>query len=117
MSDLSKISEDVIRIEARDAAKTVPGVHHLTDSLADNITKIIAGKEHAPSGIRISKDKDDLFVIDISIVAEYGCNIPQLAFDIQSAVKERVVKAIKQEIGAVNIHIQGVMLPKKNRDK
>lgn len=114
---LNKISEDLIRIEARDATLKVPGVNHLNDSIADNISKIIVGKDTSANGIKISKNKDDMFVIDISIVADYGCNIPQLAFDIQSAVKDKVTKAIKQEIGAVNIHIEGVVLPNKNTIK
>jgi len=114
---LNKISEDLISIAAMNAVLSVSGVNHLTDSLADNITKKIVGKNENTKGIKISKDKEDLFVIDIYIIADYGCNIPQLAWDIQTEVKEKVSETINQKIGAVNIHIQGVSLPKKNGSK
>ncbi|MBR5129442.1 MAG: Asp23/Gls24 family envelope stress response protein [Firmicutes bacterium] len=111
---LSKISEELITLTAINATLGVSGVNHLTDNLADNITKKIVGKGDKSKGIKVSKNKDDLYVIDVYIVADYGYNIPQLAWDIQSAIKEQVQKTINQKIGAVNIHIQGVTLPKKN---
>ena len=109
----NKISEEIIGIIAMEAVLSVSGVNHLTDSLADNLTKKIAGKSDKFKGIKISKDKENLHVIDISIVADYGRNIPQLAWDIQTAVKKSILKALNHKIGAVNIHIQGVSLPKK----
>lgn len=112
---INRISEELISIVATNAALSVSGVNHLTDSFTDNITKKIVGKTDTSRGIKISKNKEDLYIIDIYIVADYGCNIPQLAWDIQSAVKESVQTSIKQKIGAVNIHIQGVSLSKENR--
>ena len=109
----NKISEDILSIIAMEAVLGVSGVNHLTDSLADNLTKKIVGKGDKVKGIKISKDKEDLHVIDISIVADYGRNIPQLAWDIQTAVKKNIQKALNHKIGAVNIHIQGVSMPKK----
>lgn len=109
----NKISDDLIGMIAMETVLKVPGVNHLTENLADNLTKKIAGKGDISKGIKVSKDKEDLFVVDIYIVADYGKNIPQLAWDIQSSVKEKIEKAINQKIGAINIHIQGVSMPKK----
>ncbi len=109
----NKISDETISIIAMEAVKSVPGVNHLTDSLTDNLTKKLVGKGDQVKGIKVSKDKEDLHMIDIYIVADYGRNIPQLAWDIQTSVKEKVQKVINQKIGAVNIHIQGVSVPKK----
>lgn len=111
---LNRISEEIISTIAMNTVLEVPGVNHLSDSFADNITKKIVGKNDKTKGIKVSKDKEDLFVVDIHIVADYGYNIPQLAWDIQSSVKKHVTKAINQKIGAVNIHIEGVSLPKNN---
>ena len=108
-----KLSDEIISLIVMEAATQVSGVNQLTDSLADNLTKMIVGKGDKYKGIKISKDKEDLYVIDIHIIADYGKNIPQLAWDIQSAVKKKLEKAINQKIGAVNIHIQGVSMPKK----
>ena len=108
-----KLSDEIISLIVMEAATQVSGVNHLTDSLADNLTKKIVGKGDIYKGIKISKDKEDMYVIDVHIIADYGKNIPQLAWDIQSSVKKKVEKAINQKIGAVNIHIQGVSMPKK----
>ncbi len=108
---INKISEEIICNAAMKAALRVPGVNHLSDTFADNITKMIAGKESAQRGIKLSKDKES-YTIDIFIVADYGTKIPELAWNIQTAVKEKVSKITKKTINAVNIHIQGVALPK-----
>ncbi len=110
---VNKISDEIISIIAMEAVNSVSGVNHLTDSLTDNLTKKLVGKGDQVRGIKVSKDKENLYMIDVYIVADYGRNIPQLAWDIQTSVKEAVQKAINQKIGAVNIHIQGVSLPKK----
>ena len=112
-----KISEDLICMKAMEAVLGVSGVNHLTDSLADNITKKIVGKSDYVKGIKLSKNKEEQYVIDVFLVCDYGCNIPQLAWDIQTEVKESISSLINQKIGAVNIHVQGVSLPKKNGRK
>lgn len=111
---LNKISEEIIARAAMKAALSVKGVNHLSDSLADNITKKIAGKVPAATGVKVSKEKDS-FIVDIFLVADYGAKIPQLAWDIQNAVKENVLKLTDKKLEAVNIHVQGVTLPKERR--
>lgn len=108
---LNKISEEIICNAAMKAALRVAGVNHLSDTLADNITKMIAGKESDQRGVKLSKEKDS-YIIDIFVVADYGAKIPELAWNIQTAVKEKVSKITKKNINAVNIHVQGVALPK-----
>ncbi len=111
---LNKISEEIIGMAAMKAALSVAGVNHLSETLTDNITKKIAGKDTGTIGVKISKDNEGQTVIDIFIVADYGCKIPQLAWDIQSAVKEHVFKIANDKVSAVNIHVQGVALPKEH---
>ena len=117
MSDkqtINKISEDIICTAAAKAALEADGVIGFSDTLADNLTKMIAGRDSEHRGIRISRDKEEGFIIDIFIIAEYGCKIPQLAWDVQNAVKNQVSEIADKTISAVNIHVQGVALPKRN---
>ena len=102
---LNKISEEIIAMTAVRAALSVPGVNHLSDN---NLIDRIVGKDTLAKGIKVSKDK-------VFIVADYGVKIPQLAWDIQTAVKEHVLKITNKKISAVNIHVQGVALPKRFR--
>ena len=111
---VNKISEEIICMTAMRAVLNVPGVNHLCDTLADNITKKIVGKDTSYKGIKLYRDKD-IISIDIFIVADYGIKIPQLAWDIQNAVKKSVSITTNQILNAVNIHVQGIALPSKFR--
>ena len=106
---LNKISEEIIAMTAVRAALSVPGVNHLSDN---NLIDRIVGKDTLAKGIKVSKDKEKI-TLDVFIVADYGVKIPQLAWDIQTAVKE--LKITNKKISAVNIHVQGVALPKRFR--
>ena len=108
---LNKISEELIAMTAVRAALSVPGVNHLSDN---NLIDRIVGKDTLAKGIKVSKDKEKI-TLDVFIVADYGVKIPQLAWDIQTAVKEHVLKITNKKISAVNIHVQGVALPKRFR--
>ena len=80
----------------------------------NNLIDRIVGKDTLAKGIKVSKDKEKI-TLDVFIVADYGVKIPQLAWDIQTAVKEHVLKITNKKISAVNIHVQGVALPKRFR--
>ena len=108
---LNKISEEIIAIAAVKATLGVPGVNHLIES---NLIDKIVGKDTTARGIKVSKDKEKI-TLDVFIVADYGVKIPQLAWDVQTAVKEHVLKITDKKINAVNIHVQGVALPKRFR--
>ena len=91
---MNKISREIISMAASKAALSVPG----TDQ---------------EKGVKISGGKDGL-IIDIYITVLYGVKIPQLAWDIQNSVKEAVEKITVINVKAVNINIEGVVLPGKN---
>ena len=62
MSDkqnINKISKEIVSLAASKATLAVPGVNQEKD-------------------IKLSRDKDG-FVIDVFVVVDFGCKIPQLA--------------------------------------
>ena len=92
--DFLKISKELVSMAASKAALSVPGVNQ-------------------EKGVKINHGKEG-FIIDIYIIADFGVKIPQLAWDIQNSVKEAVLAATSNmAVKAVNIHIQGVMLPRE----
>ena len=96
MSDkqnINKISKEIVSLAASKATLAVPGVNQEKD-------------------LKLSRDKDG-FVIDVFVAADFGCKIPQLAWDIQNSVKEAVETTTQQTVKAVNIHVQGVMMPRE----
>lgn len=83
-------------------------VYNLSGSFTDSIPLI--GKDSSSKGIKISKGEEGL-IIDINIIVEYEAKIPQLAWELQSAVKNEIESETEQKVSAVNIHVQGVHLP------
>jgi len=91
--DLLKISKEVVSMAASKATLNVPGVNQ-------------------EKGLKITSTKEG-FVIDVHVIADFGVKIPQLAWDIQNSVKEAVIAAANVAVKTVNIHIQGVMMPRE----
>lgn len=102
-----RISDEVIIICATNATLKVEGVRELSTSIADNISKNILGKEPASKGIKLSRSEDGL-TLDISVIVNYMVKIPQLAWEIQSKVKQEIEEITDLKVLAVNIHVQGV---------
>ena len=111
---VNKISVEIVSKIAAKAALSVPGVNRLNETIADNLTKKISGKEYA-KGIKLSKNEEGI-CIDVYVNVDYGAKIPDLAWDIQSSVKEAVEAVTGLSVTHVNIHIQGVTIP-KNRSQ
>ena len=93
--NINKISKEIVSLAASKATLTVPGVNQEKD-------------------IRLSRDKEG-FVIDIFVTVDFGSKTPQLAWDIQNSVKEAVETITQQTVKAVNIHVQGVMMPQEGK--
>ena len=91
--DLLKISKELVSMAASRATLNVPGVNQ-------------------EKGVKISSGKEG-YIVDIYVIADFGVKIPQLAWDIQNSVKEAVITAANVAVKAVNIHIQGVMMPRE----
>ena len=91
--NINKISKEIVSLAASKATNAVAGVNHERE-------------------IKLSKDKEG-FILDVFIDADFGVKIPQLAWDIQNSVKEAVETTTQQTVKAVNIHVQGVMMPRE----
>ena len=91
--DLLKISKELVSLAASKAASNVSGVNQ-------------------EKGVKITHGKEG-FIIDVYVIADFGVKIPQLAWDIQNSVKEAVITAANVAVKAVNIHVQGVMMPRE----
>lgn len=106
-----KVSEEVVSMIAAKAALRVPGVSKLSGEFADKVTKKILGRENIARGIGISKEEEGLR-IDIYLNVEFGTRIPDLAWEVQSSVKEAVESVTGLSVQMVNIHVEGVNLMK-----
>ena len=61
-------------------------------------------------GIKISFEKEGIFA-DISVIAEYGYSVPEIAYRIQQTIKQMVESMTKYKIAKVDVHVQSVIFP------
>ena len=85
-----KIIKELIYEASLEAAASVDGVHRVLDIKTDPDT-----------------DKGTCEV-DVFIEVTYGCKIPAVSWDVQSAVKAGVRTASQYDANKIDIHIQGV---------
>jgi uncharacterized alkaline shock family protein YloU len=75
-----------------------------TKDLASGIVEILQPASHR-RGVDVQIG-DDLIVIDLYVVIEYGTRIATVARNIQSGVKYAVERALGVPVVAVNVHVQ-----------
>lgn len=105
------ISEDVISIIAGLAAAEVEGVSGMTLGFVDGINEML-GKKKYSKGVKVELDGKQV-MINIYVIVQYGCRIPDVAWSIQNSVKDSVETMTGLEVKAVNINVQGVTFDKK----
>ncbi|MCH4007405.1 MAG: Asp23/Gls24 family envelope stress response protein [Eubacterium sp.] len=91
-----------------ETAESVDGVSSmcstLTEALADNLP---VSRKSRVRGVRLDERGGNI-IADIFLNAEYGQNIPELAWNVQNAVNSRVSEELSIKLKKINIHVQGV---------
>lgn len=105
-----KISEEVVAIIASVSALEVPGVSGMSGGIAGGIAEIL-GVKHITKGVKVEVGEKEA-AIDLYIIVEYGCRIPEVSWDIQEKVKKAVEEQTALHVVEVNIHIQGINFEK-----
>jgi len=100
------ISEDVIVEIARKTVTTIPGIILSGTSIA---AKLGIGKKIG-DGLRITVDdgKVPAISVDTYISVQYGLRIPDVAWDVQEKVKEKLEEFTGYSVKAVNVNVQGI---------
>ncbi len=100
------IHNSVIAAIARAAAARVPGVVDLVGSLVDDIAGLV-GRTPTDKGVHVEV-ADNALVIEVSLVVEYGVNIPRVAWQVQSAIRQDVERMSGKSVRSVNVVVQGI---------
>lgn len=106
-----KISEEVVAIIAGLAAGEVQGVVGTSGGIAGGIAEIL-GRKNLTKGVKVEVGEKEA-AIDLYIIVEYGCRIPEVSWEIQERVKKEVESMTGLRVVEVNIHIQGVQTDKE----
>lgn len=107
------ISDDVIGIITSIAASEIEGVSGLHGSFSEDIAGIF-GKKNQAKGVKVQIE-DQIVILDLSVVVDFGVKIPDIAWKIQENVKTAVESMTGLTVKEVNIHVHGINIKKEEK--
>lgn len=108
-----KITDEVVAIIAGIAAIELPGVAGMSGGIVGGIAEML-GRKNLSKGVKVEVGEREA-AIDLYIIVEYGCRIPEVAWNIQEKVKKSVETMTGLNVIEVNIHVQGVNIEKEHK--
>jgi len=100
------IDLDVIARVAARAALEVGGVAALENAFTEGIAAALGRDGHA-RGVRVVSE-DGGCGFHIGVVTKYGCNIPEIAWNLQEHVKKTIENIIGVRVIRVDVLIAGI---------
>ena len=104
------ISEEVITGVVKTAVEEVEGVAGLSYTAGAEIAELI-GLKTVSKGVKV-QFVDEKIIIDVIINVVYGCNIVQIAREVQERVISLVQASTGIEQAEVNVHVSGISFDK-----
>ena len=109
VQEKTQATNETIMALAAEKAFDVPGVYAMgMNRSAASLTKNILGQDKKTRGVRVSFDEETGYTIDIYLIAVFGTNIPETAWNVQKNVHDGLIEAFEIVPENINIHIQGV---------
>ena len=105
-----KISDEVIATITHVAVSEIKGVSGMSGSFAGDIAQML-GKKNMTKGVKVDL-KENSVTLDLNVIIEYGVKIPEVAWEIQEAVKKAIESMTGLDVEKVNIHVVGIDIPK-----
>ena len=104
------ISEEVITGVVKSAISEVEGVAGLSYTAGAELAELI-GLKSVSKGVKV-QFVDDKIVVDVIINVMYGCNIVQVAREVQDKIMSLVQASTGIEKAEVNVHVSGISFDK-----
>ena len=104
-----RIADEVVSIIAGLAATEVEGVAGMSGGIAGGIAEIL-GRKNFSKGVKVEVGEKEA-AIDLYILVKYGVRIPDIALNVQEAVKTAIENMTGLSTVEVNVHVQGVGFP------
>ena len=108
-TDSIKISNEAVATYAGIAVSEVQGVYEMVGGFS------FGSKKNYTKGIKVEAGEKNT-KIDVNIIVDYGVRFPEVAFEIQTRVKNSVEAMTGLKVLEVNVHIQGVH-PRSSKDE
>lgn len=104
-----RIADEVVSIIAGLAATEVEGVAGMSGGIAGGIAEIL-GRKNFSKGVKVEVGEKEA-AIDLYIIVKYSVRIPDIALNVQEAVKAAIENMTGLSTVEVNVHVQGVGFP------
>lgn len=108
-----RIHNNVIAVIAHEAAARVPGVVELSGTLVDELADMI-GKKSRDRGIRVAVESENSIVVELTVVLEFGVNIPDVCGQLQNEVRQSIEDMTGKRVQEVNISVQSIRRKKQS---
>jgi uncharacterized alkaline shock family protein YloU len=105
-----RIADEVVSTVAGIAASDVEGIHNMSGGIGADIAERF-GRKNLGKGIKVEVT-DDQTKIDIFVTIKYGYTIPEVAGNVQNAVRSAVETMTGLKVTAVNVHVSAIALEK-----
>lgn len=109
------INNEAITTIASIAAMEVRGVRKMGFGARRGIRDLFC-RRYAAKGVRIDMKEAEIRLV-VSIVVEYGMDIPRVADEVQDCVKRAVEKMTGLIMSEVDVVVEGVYAPSLDKDR
>lgn len=106
-----QVHHGVIANIARLVTLKVPGVVEMGGSFADDLAGILGKRSH-DRGVRVEMTESGL-QIEVHVVLQYGVRIPEVAWRIQTEIKQAVEQMTGKPVRRVNVLVQALQFPEE----
>lgn len=103
-----RIADDVVGTIANIAATEIQGVNGLSGGITGDLVEMF-GKKNLTKGVKVNTEEKTV-EIDLNIIVDFGIKIPEVAWEIQEAVKRSVESMTGLTVKVVNVHVVGINL-------
>ncbi len=83
------------------------GVFKLSRSITDEISFSLLRRDNPNRGLKLTENKG-VYNLDVSVIVNFGAGIPELAWELQRNIADRVKSIKGAPLKKINIHVQGV---------
>ena len=104
-----RINNEAITTIASVAAMDIRGVYGMGGALARTVCAVFLNK-HGSKGVKIEAREGEV-KLTVSIVVEYGVEIPKIADEVQENVKRAVERMTGLVLSEVDVVVEGVHAP------
>lgn len=110
-----RIADEVVSVIAGLAATEVEGVAGMSGGIAGGIAEIL-GRKNFSKGVKVEVGEKEA-AIDLYVIVKYGVRIPDVALNVQEAVKGAIENMTGLNTVEVNVHVQGVGFPEDVKEE